>query len=544
MELLPTLWAEKYKLKTEKGLPVDFYDHLFMYDIWNALAEEPKVCCMKAAQVSFSTTCIFVSFFVAHNKGMDAIYTLPTSSERSEFVSDKVNRIIAQNPILKQYTNDRDTIEQKQVGTNMIHYRSTWKEKNATTVSSDVNYYDEVDTSNMSVIEQYSTRQQHSKFKWERWFSHPSTEGTGVHKYWRMSDQRHWIIDCNHCGKAQYLSWDIDKPKKMSIDIDREIFICKHCGEELSYEARRNGHWQAKYKRSEQRPIVGFWIPLLICPWVSAKEIIGYWREKPPEYFDNKVLGLPHKASGNKLTMDRLRKNLTLEIITPDVRERVIMGIDTGLKLDYVMGSEKGLFFNGDAEDYDEFDRHMERWPRMIAIVDGGGDIIGSRKFKERWKGRVYLCFLGGDKHNTDEPKWNEDEHTVTVDRNRIIQFLVDEFTDTRIPLQGVEDDWHEYFLDWGNLSRKKIYDPVTGQFKGYKWIRNGRDHKALATVNFRVGMTRFSSTGKVIQSGNLNPKPNSYMTTIYDRTEINPLKPMIDAIYNPPPSDDWRDNG
>lgn len=513
-----------------------------MYDIWNTLAEEPKVCCMKAAQVSFSTTCIFVSFYVAKNKGMDGIYTLPTSSERSEFVSDKVNRIIAQNPILQQYTNDRDTIEQKQVGKNMIHYRSTWKEKNATTVSSDVNYYDEVDTSNLSVIDQYATRLQHSPYKWERFFSHPSSEGNGVHKYWRMSDQRHWIITCNHCKKEQSLTWNIEKPHKMSIDIEREMFVCKHCQKELSKDARRQGVWKAKYKKSDERPYVGFWIPLLICPWVSAKEIIGYWRDKQPDYFDNKVLGIPYKASGNKLSMDKLRKNLTEEIITPDIKERMIIGVDTGLKLDYVMGSEKGLFFNGEAEDYDELDRHMERWPRAIAIVDGGGDIIGSRKFKERWNGRVFLCFLGGDKHNTDEPKWNDDERTVSVDRNRFIQFCVDEFSDGLIPLQGTEDDWHEYFLDWGNLSRKKMLDTMTGQFKGFKWIRNGRDHKALATVNFRVGLSRFSNKGSIVRANRHEPKQNSYFITPDDRTDSNPLKQKLENIYNPPESDDWRD--
>jgi len=479
-------WLDENDLKTDTGIPLDFKDHQFMWDIYRDMS--PKQVIMKAAQVTMSTCATIKSFWVAKNKRMDLIYTLPTESDRNTFVGGKVNRILAQNPILLEWTKDKDSVEQKQVGDNFIHFRGTWTQKAAIMVPSDLNIYDEVDASKQDVIEQYATRLQHSKYRWEWVFSHPSASGYGVDRVWQKSDQKHWLIKCDK-GHEQYLSWD------KSIDKTKKIFICKKCGIELTDDNRRKGRW-ARKKGKENAEYSGYWIPLLICPWVSAKQILGYYKDKSEEYFHNKVLGLPYVGGGNKLTWELFAQNLTHEIIAAGEDDRVIIGIDTGLKLDYVMGGQQGLFFHGEAKDYDELDTHMRRWPKAIAIIDAGGDLIGSRKFKERWLGRVFLAyFRQSDKKGEELFTWGKgDEYmTVAVDRERGIQLAVDYFRDRRLPCQGSEDDWYDYWLDWNNLTRIKLEDPQTLRFKGHKWVRSGRDHKALATVLWTAGISRFA---------------------------------------------------
>jgi len=140
----------------------------------------------------------------------------------------------------------------------------------------------------------------------------------------------------------------------------------------------------------------------------------------------------------------------------------------------------------------------MQRWPKAIAIIDQGGDLIGCRKFAARWPGRVYLCLFSEDRKTKELVRWGkgDEQGAVTADRNRMIQLVVDEFSDARIPLQGDENDWHEYYLDWNNLSRIKTIDSITGAFKGFKWVRNGRDHLALATTYWRIGMMKFGWGG------------------------------------------------
>lgn len=528
------IFLKLYGIKTESGDPLDFKDHMYMWDIYGDWSQ--KMAIMKAAQITATTAEAIKTIWATKNfdggKGVDSIYTLPTDNDRNVMVGSKVNRIIANNPILQQWTRDKDSIEQKQVGAHFIHYRGTWSQKAAIMIPSDYNSYDEVDASKQDVIEQYSTRQQHSKYKIEHYFSHPSSEGTGIHKYWERSDQKYWFIHCGACKTEQYMDWPD------SIDFERKVFQCKYCKVELTKKDRRKGRWVAKEKRSEKRPFSGYWIPLLIAPWVTAPEILEYYNNKTEEYFYNKVLGLPYVGGGNKLTKDMLLANLTDELITPDAKDRVVMGVDTGLKLDYVMGTNKGLFYHGEAADYDELDLLMKRYPRMIVVIDAGGDLIGSRKFKERWIGRVFLCYTGGDKKNTDEPVWNDKERIVIADRNKMIQLVVDEFRERRIPLQGDENDWYDYWLDWNNLHRKKMYDDKTGIFKGFKWFRDGRDHRALATVYWRVGMTKFSGTGKIVPASDGAPK----IPKGYDIEPDGTFKANLTEVFKKPEEDnDWR---
>lgn len=490
-------WLLKHDIKNEKGDPIEFTNHLFLYDIY--LDQSQYLCVKKPAQVGLSTLEVLKNFYDAYKYKMDIIYTLPTDSDVNIFVGGKVNRIIAQNPILLEYTKDKDSIEQKQVKESMIYFRGTFTAKAAIMTTADRLVHDEKDSSKQDIVKEFEARTQHSKYKQKHVFSHPSTPNSGVDVEWQDSDQKEWFIECPHCQHQQYLSWNTQKLENMSIDVDKGIFICKKCKGELSDKDRAIGQWVARVFRDKEGNIIqkkysGYHISLLMAPWISAKDIIAKHKdpEVTEEFFYNKILGLEYIGGGNKLTHGHIMQNLTSGIIMPDDNEIVVIGVDTGLRIDYVMGSKRGLFFQGDTNGYDELDKHMRRWKKAICIIDGGGDLIGSRQFQNRWKGRVFLCFFGGDKKNTDKPSWNDDENIVNVSRDKWIQVVVDEYRNRLLPLQGSETDWFDYWLDWNNLSRTKIIDPVTGQFKTYKWVRSGRDHRALATVYFRVGMDRF----------------------------------------------------
>lgn len=534
-------FIDRYNIKTDTGIPLDFKDHQFMWDIYRDMS--PKQVIMKAAQITMSTCATLKALWIAKNKQMDLIYTLPTESDRNSFVGGKVNRIIAQNPILLEWTKDKDSVEQKQVGNNFIHFRGTWTQKAAIMIPSDLNIYDEIDASKQDVIEQYATRLQHSKYRWEWVFSHPSASGFGVDRFWQKSDQKHWLIKCKD-GHEQYLSWPD------SINQEKEIYQCKVCKIELSDDNRRKGRW-AKKKDRKDAEYSGYWISLLMCPWVSAKDILAYHKDKTEEYFTNKVLGLPFVGGGNKLTWEDFAKNLTKDTIQPITEEPIVIGIDTGLKLDFVMGGHAGLFYHGECKDYDELDRYMRTWPRAIAVIDAGGDLIGSRKFKERWQGRVYLgYFRGSDKKGEEIFTWGKGEeyHTVAIDRERGIQLAVDYFRDGRIPVQGTEEDWHDYWIHANNLTRVKVEDPRTMQFKGHKWVRSGPDHRFLATVLWLAGLHKFGYH-KAEFIGEKEALPFRVAPSINANQTIRALTPAgqdivqatLEGLSRESSDDDWR---
>lgn len=495
-------WIQKHGIRNETGNLIDFKDHMFLFDIYRDFS--PKLVVMKAAQVGATTMETLKLLWAVKNRGLDAIYCLPTYEDVNSLVGSKVNRIIAQNPILQQWTKDKDTIDQKQIGENYIHWRGTWTSKAAIMVTSDWNLYDEIDACKPDVVEQYATRLQHSKHKYEHYFSHPSAQGTGIDKYWEKSDQKHWFVKCSHCDSEQYLEW----PR--SIDSDKELYVCKVCGKEITDSDRRKGRWVSRFKGREYS---GYWIPLLICPWVSAKEILSYHKDKSEEYFYNKVLGLPYVGGGNKLTRAHFFQNLTQENLYPDTNERVVMGLDSGTQLYYVLGGEKGMFHYGIAKDYGEIDQMMKRWPRMIIVADQGGDLIGIRALKEKYPGRVFLCVFTENKNTKEEAKWGRKDDTgwVQVDRNRTMSEVVASFQDKRIPVMGTETDWNEYFNHWENLTRVNVMDPVTNTLRTRKWVKNGQSDFPFATLYMRVGLDRFGGIGAILtpkEQGSLPPSP------------------------------------
>ena len=533
-------WISEERIKNEKGEAIEFDKHPFLLDIYDDQAQRLTI--MKAAQVGLSTLSILKNHGDAKDLNIDIIYTLPTDNDVKIFVGGKVNRIIANNPTMLADVHDKDSVEVKKVGKSVIYFRGTFTKKAAIMVTADRLVHDEMDSSKLDIIADYEARLQHSKYKQIHTFSHPDIPETGVHNDWLNSDQKHWFVDCPHCKYSQYLSWDIRNEAKMSIDLDKKIFVCKRCREELDNKVRIKGYWKARYP---ERAWSGYWVSLLIAPWVSAKDIINKYNDPKitPWHFATRILGIPYADGASKLLKQHFLQNITGESYAPEKNKRMVIGIDTGLRIDYALGDEYGLFYHGDSEDYGEVNGFMERWPKAIAIIDAGGDLIGSRKFQERWVGRVYICYLRGtDKKGNELVKWGtKDEHgSVQADRNRMIQLVVDEFRDKRIPVHGTEDEWYEYYLDWNNLSRIKILDSETNEVRAHKWVRRGRDHRALATIFWRVGIMRFSSTGAIVGAQN-KPKPNSYMIDADSTVTYDPAKLLGGSMDFGEEEVDWR---
>ena len=485
-------WIQENGLKTETGKPLDLRDHLFLYDIF--CDESPRIVGMKAAQIGWSTLATLKSFFTIKKYGIDAIYTLPTDSDVGDFVGGKVNRLIVQNPILEEYTADRDTVEQKQIGANMLYFRGTWTKKAAMMVPADLLIHDEYDASKQEVLGDYESRLQHSSYKWQWVFSHPSVAGYGVSRFWEKSDQKKWHILCAGCQKSQVLTWPD------SIDVQKLAYVCKFCQKELTNEERRVGRWVAENPGAEWS---GYWINLMMCPWVSAKEIVKYSVEKSAQYFYNRVLGLPYVGESNTVTPDVIFRNCTERI---NSQERVVIGCDSGLKKHYVLGNKEGLFFHGVTETWDDIRSLLKRYEHSAAVIDAMPDLTAPRMLREEFPGRVFLCHYARDRKTMQIIRWGEGDEfgNVVVDRNRGLQMVIDEFADRRIALQGTVDDWSPYYAHWKTLY-KVVEEDALG-IPQFKWeTTDGNDHWAHASLYWRVGMDRFGHAGAKMFGGKEN---------------------------------------
>lgn len=93
--------------------------------------------------------------------------------------------------------------------------------------------------------------------------------------------------------------------------------------------------------------------------------------------------------------------------------------------------------------------------------------------------------------------KWGEkDEYgMVRVDRNRLIQLVVDEMNDKRVPLQGNLEKWWNLWLHWQWMYRTIDEDRVGNLV--YVWECDKSAHRndwALAQCYWRVGIDRFAT--------------------------------------------------
>lgn len=459
----------------------------------------PLQVCLKAPQIGATVAELIKTFYCAKKKAWDIIYTLPTQSDVQDMAGGKINRIIAQNPILGEWTKDHDTVDQKAVGKNIIYYRGTFTNKAAMMVSSDLNVHDEVDASDASVIQQYETRLQ-AKSDGRRWyFSHPSLAGYGVDIPWQQSDKKEWFIICNNCSFEQQLKW----PDNIN-SLTRQ-YVCQSCGGILSDNSRRCGKW----KVTSSGIFSGYHISQLMCSWISAEKILTDWETKDKMYFFNYVLGLPYVGSENKIEPSVVLKNCTDAVNDQD--DRIIIGVDTGLPIHYVALNKQGAFYYGKckppSETYDPYDTlesFLRRWPKSIIISDQGGDLIGIRKLQAKYPGRVFLCYYRRDRKSKETIKWGAGDEfgTVTVDRNREINLIIEQLRDVgRLRLNGTQEDWKEFASHFANIYR--VVKPPEESHYGveYLWERNGPDHFVHAFVYALVGLDHYgTSMATIIQ--------------------------------------------
>lgn len=512
MEGLPALWVLKHKIRTETGLIIDFSKRKYLWDIYNDLS--PKQALLKPPQIGATLMSMLKAMWIAKKLHKDIIYTLPTATDVNDIVGGSVNRIIAQNAILRSWVKDHDTVEQKSVGENLIRFRGTFSPKQATMVPSSLNVHDEVDNSDPEVLTLYETRleaQEREEDKWRWYFSHPSLSGHGVDLYWQQSDMKEWYITCHECKKEQVLSW----PDSISFKLSS--YICKGCGRCLSDNERIRGVWKSKDGVAWTGTIAGNYdfsgwhVSQLMLYNKSAVDIIKAFNDpmKDKQYFYNYVLGLPYIGSEDKIEPKVVLRNCVNEV--NDQTSRIIIGVDTGLPVYYTIMNKDGIFYYGTCADassgkdpYLELEGFMKRWPRAIIISDQGGDLTPMRVMQTKFPGRVWLCYYRKDRKTLDVIRWgeNDDYGTVVVDRNKMMQLMVEEFRDIgRIRINGTPDEWSEWAGHFGNIYREKVLvknspdkDDRSLYGNEYVWKRNGPDHWVHATLYARVGLDKFSS--------------------------------------------------
>lgn len=503
-------FIQNNKILTESGKELDFTDHRYLFDIYSDNSK--YLCCIKAGQIGFSTMAILKTIWLARNKKLDVGYILPTVDMVQKFVGSKVNRMAQQNPTIQSWMKDKDSITQKQIDENYIHYLGAQTERSAIMLSLDMLVADEYDKSPQDILETYDSRLQHSKhgIKWV--FSNPTIPDFGVDRFWNKSDKKKWHIT-HACGEKYVMD-------ESCINYQAERYECPKCHEEITFEEIRMGEWV----KTAEGEWSGYWIPLWINPMISAKTICDKKKNNTREYFANFVAGEAYVNPNDALNQKVLERNLSDEV---NLQEgRIIIGLDTGHNLHYTLMNKQGTFYHGYCpsvaemgfkpgyDPYDAIERLLLKFPNSILMADQGGDLIGIRKLQAKYVGRVFLVWFVKETRNQQLIRWGENEEygKVLADRNRVIQLMVDEINDGRFPIQGTVTDWQPWFDHWLNIYRvKDIIGEENDPQYGWRWVwkRKGPDHWALSSAYARIGYDRYKEDlAQIVGKGPLDGIP------------------------------------
>lgn len=477
-------WINSEEIRTENGKLLDFKVHRYLFDPYRDTSK--NLVCLKAGQIGFSTMAILKTIWLVKNKKLNVGYILPTVEMVQKFVGSKVNPIAQQNPIISEWMKDKDSITQKQVGENFIHYLGSQTPTAAIMLSLDMLVGDEYDKCPPNILETFDSRLQHSDYGYKWVFSNPTIPDFGVDVFWKQSDQKKWFIQ-HSCGHEYIMD-------EKCINYDKVQYECPHCLKPILDEERRMGDWKATATGEWS----GYWIPLWINPMIPAKTICDHKKSKTAEYFANFVAGWPFIGGGNKVTASTILKCVEDKVNTQE--DRILIGVDTGLPIHYVLANKQGYFYYGKCSDpairdpYLELEALLRRFPTSVMIADQGGDLIGIRALQAKFPGRVFLVWYRRDSKGTEMIKWGEGQEygKVVADRNRLIQLFIDEMTTRLVTFNGTPAEWQDYIQHWLNIYR--VWEENTLGVKEFKWERSGPDHWVHASIYARIGLDRFAT--------------------------------------------------
>lgn len=468
-------WITERGIVNEKGEPFDFYDRPFLLDILTD--RNPRIVVMACAQVGKSITFIVKVLFAVKHWAFNVIYTFPTDDDVKEFVSSKVNKILQANRHEFDGMNT-DNIERKELNDRFIFFKGTVSKTAAISTTADLRVHDEESRSDQNAIETMGSRTKASQYKGCWSFSNPGVERDKLDMEWQISDQKEWTVTCPHCKDEHYMTWPD------SVDMENKHYVCKACREPLEDDVRRQGRWVAQMPGKK---VSGYHISHLMCPWISAEEVIED-SQGDPAYFHNFVLGLPY--SPGDLSVSR---TTILDIWTPKdlTTPNIYMGIDVGNIKHYVIRSDKGPIKCGRITSPSEIDTLIQYWKPVGGVIDAMPDNFLAKYVVDTYP-QFRMSFFQENNNNPQTIVWwgEGDKKTIVYShRDRIIdQFLMGMIEAKWLIGIEADKDFRDYIKHFETLRRAKVVN--NKGIERYVWeSTTGEDHYVFADLYSYLAM-------------------------------------------------------
>jgi hypothetical protein len=337
------------------------------YPFQEAIADDPhhNLAVEKCSQVGLTE--IQIRKFLAilrRNSSLSGIFTLPNEKMFKRIYNARLKPILDQDAIFNppmeiQPVRRMDLIQIY----DSFGYITGCTEGDATSISADFIFHDELDLSPMNMIALFQSRLQDSDMKMTQAFSTPSFVDFGINSSYMRGDQREYMQKCSRCNHWQIPQFDlrfihipdfkievakltdITSQQIAELPLDEMYVKCERCQGRLDLNDAQNREWVAThpnrtmFRSYKVRPFSTARIP----PGYVFQQLAQYQDQDYLRGFYNTVLGEPFTESSAQIQRAEIETAMASGTRgTPAVAKDVpvFLGLDFGNVCHLVLGRE------------------------------------------------------------------------------------------------------------------------------------------------------------------------------------------------------------
>ncbi len=415
------------------------------------------------------------------------LYLFPTVNDVTDFSKGRFGPLLEDNRQISDLVRSTDSVSIKRVRKSMLYLRgarSTSRIEGIKKTSSSLKsipvdriVMDESDEFDPAMIDLALERLSHSKVQEESYLSTPSIPDFGIDKLYNESDQRIWVIKCEHCGTETCLEQEFPN---CLLEIDGKVIrACKKCKQEIY---PKNGRWIAQHPE-RSKDLVGWWISQLNSAFVEPEKILKAFQDienrNLPEFYNSK-LGLAYIGADNRLSPGDVFSCCGQEAFAMRHDGPCCMGVDVGRILNVVVGYRpkdkiRQIIYMARVSSFNDVHDIAQRFNVKAAVIDMEPELRAAREFANAEPYRVYLCDYQSS--IVTGPVWDEQTKIVKVNRTELCDATHDLITSSGLLVLPRKNEEVELFTKHVcNIAKVLEEDPETGS-RQYKYRKLGDDH-------------------------------------------------------------------
>lgn len=471
------------------GRPFAFDRHEYLIEPYKD--SHPYQVEIKAAQMGLTSKAMLRVAYKARYAGYRGIlYLFPSKADVTDFAKGRIDPLINDNPeTIGAWIRDTDSANVKRIWNCFLYLRGMRTRTGLKSVPVDLVCFDELDEAPQDMVDMAMERMAHSEHREVMKLSNPTLPDYGIDKAFQETDQRFWLLKCEHCG--EYTCLEETFPDCLLEVGGRVIRACRKCQGELNPSI---GKWVPKCPGVTDKR--GYSYSQLFSHYVNPADIMHQYRTTTnlTDFFNLKI-GVAYVEAENRLSVQEVLNLCGSEGVASEDKGPCFLGCDQGKTLHVVIGKRHPekvgrIIHVGIYKDWEELDRLMKVFNVTRCVVDALPETRNARAFAERHKGRVYLSYYS--EHQKGAVSWNERDLIVSSNRTESLDASHSEIQLGRIILPRECEIVREFAAHLHNTA-KKLEEDDTGS-KRYVYVRLGPDHFRHA-FNYEAMARQFAAS-------------------------------------------------